>query len=209
MSSIESIHRINGVSHEVQHPGAAAGYQIHRCPMLTTETILYFAYGSNMLSRRLQERAPSARPVAIGKISGHRLCWHKRSRDGSGKCDADVSENTDDCVWGVIYRLDAHEKTALDIAEGLGSGYAEKTVHVMTSQGAMVAITYVATIKDAALLPFDWYKALVLAGAREHALPPDYVLNLQQVNSAADSDLKRAGQNEAVLRAAHFSNPGA
>ncbi len=52
----------------------------HKCPMSTTETILYFAYGSNMLSRRLQERTPSARPVAIGKISGNRLCWYKRSR---------------------------------------------------------------------------------------------------------------------------------
>jgi len=66
--------------------------------MSTTETILYFAYGSNMLSARLQERAPSATAIAIGKISGHRLCWHKRSRDGSGKCDAEVSENVKDCV---------------------------------------------------------------------------------------------------------------
>jgi gamma-glutamylcyclotransferase len=216
----------------IQHPGTTGGYRtcgnicrllgepttflhgftdfetvIHRCHMSTTETILYFAYGSNMLSQRLQERAPSAGAVAIGKISGRRLCWHKRSRDGSGKCDADVSENTDDCVWGVIYRVSAHEKPALDIAEGLGSGYAEKTVHVITSQRVMVAITYVATIKDAALLPFDWYKSLVLAGAREHALPPGYVLNLKEVNSAADSDLKRVAQNEAILRAAHSRIP--
>ncbi len=77
----------------------------------------------------------------------------------------------------------------------------------MTSQGDMVAITYVATIEDAALLPFDWYTALVLAGAREHALPPGYVLNLQQVISTADSDLKRVAQNEAVLRAAHCRIP--
>ena len=159
--------------------------------MSTTEMILYFAYGSNMLSARLRERVPSATAIVIGKIPGRRLCWHKRSRDGSGKCDAEASENVNDCVWGVIFRLSGHEKPALDTAEGLGSGYAERAVDVVTSRGVMAAVMYVATIKDAALKPYDWYKALVLTGARQHALPAGYVLILEGVNSKADSDLSR------------------
>lgn len=50
--------------------------------------IYYFAYGSNMLTERLIARTPSARPVGTSLLPGHRLTFHKRGRDGSGKCDA-------------------------------------------------------------------------------------------------------------------------
>ena len=33
-----------------------------------TETFFYFAYGSNLLSRRLLERTPSARKFSIGVL---------------------------------------------------------------------------------------------------------------------------------------------
>lgn len=50
--------------------------------------ILYFAYGSNMSSARLRARVPSCRPIGIAFLPGHELRFHKRSKDGSGKCDA-------------------------------------------------------------------------------------------------------------------------
>ena len=34
---------------------------------------------------------------------------------------------------------------------------------------------------DPSLTPYDWYKAFVLAGAREHGLPQDYVAALDAV----------------------------
>ncbi len=64
-------------------------------------TIKYFAYGSNMSSRRLMDRVPSAQFVSIGKLGEHRLRYHKKSKDGSGKCDIEHTENPENSVWNV------------------------------------------------------------------------------------------------------------
>ena len=58
---------------------------IERMP--DTETFLYFAYGSNMFTRRLKERTPSVAVADTGFVEGHRLAFDKVSRDGSGKAN--------------------------------------------------------------------------------------------------------------------------
>jgi hypothetical protein len=57
----------------------------------------------------------------------HRLRFHKVSNDGSGKCDAQATEDSNDYVIGVLFESD-NEKPALDRKEGLGIGYNEKEV---------------------------------------------------------------------------------
>ena len=139
---------------------------------------LYFAYGSNMSTVRLRERTPSARPVAIGRLLRHRRCWHKRGRDGSGKCDVVFAgAGSGEAVWGVLFEIAEAEKAALHRAEGLGVGYLEKIVPVLTEAGVLRAMTYQAKRgqTDTALRPFAWYKAHVVRGAREHRLPADCV----------------------------------
>jgi hypothetical protein len=62
----------------------------------------YFAYGSNMETARLRERMPSAKPLGVAKLSGHELRFHKRSKDGSGKCNA-FAPTTMRVPWSVYY----------------------------------------------------------------------------------------------------------
>ena len=162
--------------------------------------ICYFAYGSNMFTARLQERVRSAVAVGIGYLPGHVLRWHKRSRrDGSGKCDAETTGRNADVVWGVLFELDAAEKPELDRAEGLGDGYDERQVEVITDPGIVKAVAYIATAKDPSLRPYHWYKAFVVAGAREHALPQEYLQSLENAPSVLDPDLARAAENERLL----------
>src|SRR6267154_56947 len=117
---------------------------------MTKPSLRYFAYGSNMLTARLRERVPSATAIGIGQLVGHALrCDKRRSRDGWGKCDAEATSRRDDVVWGVVFELDPEDKPALDKAEGLGAGYREKTVNVLTEAGPVTAVTYYATDKDA------------------------------------------------------------
>ncbi|HEY3047879.1 MAG TPA: gamma-glutamylcyclotransferase family protein [Polaromonas sp.] len=163
--------------------------------------IKYFAYGSNMLTARLRERVPSARPVDVAQLRGHSLVWNKRSRDGSGKCSVIASGREEDVVWGVLFELEAQEKGALDRVEGLGCGYDEGTVEVMVIGGAVHALTYLATDTDDALQPYDWYKELVLAGAREHSLPQYYIEVLEFAHSIPDPDGERAGSNRRLIGA--------
>lgn len=149
-------------------------------------TYLYFAYGSNLSTERLQARVPSARARCRGRLPHHALRWHKLGRDGSGKCDI-VPTSAPNVVWGVLFDVSRNEKPALDAVEGLGIGYFEKEVRIVTGDGECLALTYHANPArtDAALRPFDWYKDYVVRGAREHALPADYIRALERVEIEA------------------------
>ncbi len=86
-------------------------------------TIRYFAYGSNMLTGWLQSRCKSARPTGVASLAGFRLAFNKRSKDGSGKAMLTASNDSEACVYGVLYDIDGVEIDALDQAEGRGKGY--------------------------------------------------------------------------------------
>ena len=159
-------------------------------PALKWPPTSYFAL---RLQHGHQPLAPAsalrATPLAIARcLPGHVLRWHKLGRDGSGKCDASAAgASRKDAVWGVLFAIDHADKPGLDAAEGLGIGYDERMVHVETVAGRRCALTYQARPDriDPRLRPRAWYKAYVLAGAREHGLPAAYVARLAAVPAEA------------------------
>jgi len=167
-----------------------------------TAKITCFAYGSNMLSSRMcaPDRVPSAKPLKVGYIKDYRLTFDKVSKkDGSGKCDAELTKNDKDRVYGVLYAVDRSDKPKLDEAEGLHHGYEEKAVDVVAANGVKTAVIYYATSKDPSLKPYHWYKALVVAGAVEHGLPFPYVEWLRTIESVEDQDPARRIEHERLL----------
>lgn len=153
------------------------------------KSLLYFAYGSNMSTPRLIARTPSAKALFVARLDNHKLQFHKRSHDGSGKCDIEITNNPVDVVHGVIFELILSEKIILDKIEGLGNGYDEMTVSVSTHQGeSITAVCYSATDIDPSLKPYHWYKEHVLRGAREHGLPGEYIQAIGAVESIADPE---------------------
>lgn len=159
---------------------------------------LYFAYGSNLLSHRLRQRTASAVAIGCGVLPGHVLRWHMASTDGSGKCDVLLQGDGVAAVHGVVYRIDHDEKPLLDKAESLGSGYREEQVVVNMGAQQVVASIYRALRIDDAAVPYDWYHALVLAGAREQQLPEPYLRQLAGVTTRADPDAHRAALHFAL-----------
>jgi hypothetical protein len=109
------------------------------------EPDVYFAYGSNMSTARLRQRMPSCKPLGTAVLSEHKLRFHKRSTDQSGKCNAFASGN-DDSVVGVLFSFDPAERAQLDKAEGVGSGYEHAMVTVINEKGRRrKVLTYLAT----------------------------------------------------------------
>jgi hypothetical protein len=154
--------------------------------------MFYFSYGSNMSSRRLLSRVPSVKFVTVAVLPGHELHFHKKSQDGSAKCDAFETGRAEHSVHGVIYDIAESHKLTLDRIEGVGEGYEQKTVELITaSSDTLIAYTYYATFIDCTLKPYHWYKQHVLAGALEYDLLTAYVEKLWNVKSIEDPDPKR------------------
>jgi gamma-glutamylcyclotransferase len=158
----------------------------------------YFAYGSNMSSKRLLHRVRTAEVQCIGTLFAHRLVFQKVSDiDGSGK--ADVVSHPSGHVMGVLYRLDAEAKASLDRHEGLGTGYTEKRVTLIDHLGVAVeALTYVAIVTDPDLKPYTWYLQHVIAGATEAGLPDSYLQMLHQTEAEPDPDNARTQRELAI-----------
>jgi cation transport regulator ChaC len=164
----------------------------------------YFAYGSNMATARLRGRMPSARTLGLASLAGHELRFHKRSTDKSGKCNAYATGDDDDTVIGVLFKFDPAERAALDKAEGAGKGYQPTMVTVVNAKGRRrKVLTYLATPDaiDDDLKPYTWYKNHVLIGAREHALPAEYVAACIEAVEADEDPNQGRDQKERTAHA--------
>ncbi len=161
----------------------------------TTETFVAFAYGSNMLTRRIRNRCPSAAALGMAELRGHELQWHKRSLDGSGKCNVVQASDATAVVYGVLYKNPVGERLALDRAEGLGSGYEAKNAEVAFKGASRTASIYHATDVDRSLKPYTWYKAFVVAGAKARNLPETYIERLVATDDLEDPDQERHAHN--------------
>ncbi len=143
---------------------------------------LYFAYGSNLKPARMRARVPSSVFVARARVPAGRLSLDKRGNDGSGK--ANLARTGGDGVWGVVYRIDGEHWERMDAAE---PGYDRVPVDLVTEMGeALTAHTYVARILTDSPVPFDWYKRFLVEGAREHALPAQWIATLEELPEKPD-----------------------
>ena len=98
--------------------------------------VTYFGYGSNLCLPRLANRVAGVRALGPASLHGYELRWHKRSVDGSGKCSIIPSASAAAVVHGALFTIPKAEKHLLDRVE---HGYAELTVGVQSSQGAVSA----------------------------------------------------------------------
>ncbi len=163
--------------------------------------IQYFAYGSNMFTERLRARCSSAQPRGVAYADNLVLGFCKKSGDGSGK--ATLCPEAGHQVFGVVFNLNENELAKLDEAEGAGSGYDridDFWVRIQGSHDLERTFTYLAppAFIDQSVKPYDWYLKLVLAGARQHRLPLQYVGEITAVQAVADPKRNRKSRLEAL-----------
>ena len=82
-----------------------------------------------MSSMRLKKRVESAEVISSGILENHKLVFHKKStKDGSGKCDAFLTNSPNDKVYGVIYPIHKNDLNRLDSFEDPNGGYRKKFI---------------------------------------------------------------------------------
>ena len=120
---------------------------------------LYFAYGSNMASARLRERAPTARALGAALLPDYAWRCNKRSADGSVRANLVPASGAE--TWGVLYEVQARDWEALDRAE---RGCERISVEVLRDGVRGAAQTYLSDRVADDWSPAPWYLGLVVAG---------------------------------------------
>lgn len=163
-----------------------------------TDKVSYFAFGSNLNHYRLHQRIGDFETLGIACLTQHQLVFHKQGGDQSGKCT--VVPHSSHVVWGVIYEINSKQKQKLDYFEGVGHGYSA-VYHDLEHRGKRInALLYQAQLDamDDGLLPFDWYKAYVLSGAKYHRLPVEHIKHIERTPCISDPDKHRSTSNSNI-----------
>lgn len=162
-------------------------------------TSYYFAYGSNMHFARMIERLSRVRFLETAVLGEHTIRFHKRGRDGSGKCS--VIADPQCRVAGAIYQLETKALSRLDRIEGSGYRRIPVAVRGARSGRRYRANCYMAKAVaiEESLIAYDWYRDIVAAGAVAVGLPAAYVAWLSSFPARRDPNRRRHRQNVALL----------
>ena len=141
------------------------------------EKVFYFAFGSNMLKARLEERVSLVKSLGKATLKGYSFSYSKLSViDKSGK--GNIHPNKKSNVEGVVFELTQSQIEKLDKYEGVPHHYLREIKTITFDNQQMIeAFIYIANAKkiDQGLRPTKEYLKRVLAGAHEHELSAHYI----------------------------------
>jgi len=144
--------------------------------------MLYFSYGSFLDSNNLHKYAPNAVFISKGILHNFEVQFNFLSKTYDGGVTG-VEPVKGKKALGVLYDVPPDEIEKLDIVEGVPAGiYYRETVTVMDEDGnAYQAETYRTTDPKGHFTPTRRYLGLMIKGAKEHGLDPDYIKELEDL----------------------------
>ena len=159
---------------------------------MARNSILYFAYGSNLDFGQMQERCPSARFVCGARLKDHCLEFTRKSiKRNCGVADAVFQRGRD--VWGVVYEIDQNEMDALDGAEGYRpdrcgnlNAYNRVSCKVIKDDEDETPINvevYFSVRQNNPPSPSREYLEVIVQGAKHWGLPSEYIGQLERVKT--------------------------
>ena len=117
----------------------------------------------------MAERCPGAALVGVTRLPGYRFVI---ARAGYASLEPDPAGD----VHGVLWLLTPQDVAALDVFEGVEEGLYRKAVFSIDGGPALVYVP----ADRARGKPAAGYLAGVVAAAREHQLPTDYVKEIER-----------------------------
>ena len=167
--------------------------------------VWYFAYGSNMQGATLRGRRGILWSRALpGRAANWRfVCDKPPLLPSMGESFANLVPEAGAEVYGVLFELDADDLAHVELTEGVLIGNyrrADVVVEPLGGGEAVTAATLVADARDPSLAPSERYRALLVAGAREHGLPAAWIAFLEGLPARPESE--EAARLRPVLDAA-------
>ncbi len=153
-----------------------------------SDKVWYFAFGSNMHDSAFRERR-GMRPSEwrVGRTPGYRLRFNLDGRPLGKAAPANIIQDPQAEVWGVLYRITRAELLYLDATEGVpGWRYRQLWLDLIDTEGRAVnAVTYIADGNAEDGKPSQRYITLLREGATAHELPAHYLEYLNDVEPAS------------------------
>lgn len=147
----------------------------------------YFAYGSNMNLKRMEEMCPGRRPLGIATLHDYLLAFRYPSTTWAGGGVCDIVRCKGSLVWGVLFEVSEADLQALDDYEDVAQGgYRRLSVAVNLEGFLHNAISYEVVEKlPHNLRPTERYLDLVIAGAEQNGLPRGYIESVRQIAASS------------------------
>ncbi|KAI8438717.1 hypothetical protein MSG28_011130 [Choristoneura fumiferana] len=159
------------------------------------EKFLYFAYGSNLLHKRIQIQNPTAEFFSSAVLPDWRLDFNLQVKAWNGAV-ATVVPDHKSVTWGALWLIDLDQMAELDKQEGVPDGwyYATNVTVLQPKGGSFEARIYIETqnpsppLRPGQTLPMDrrpsnTYLSVITFGAIESKLPKDYIKYLFTIPS--------------------------
>lgn len=153
--------------------------------------MLYFAYGSNMCEREMASTCPHAIKRYNAHLPGYRLDFTHYSKKKTRECGvADIIEDHDSDVWGIVYDINDQEVTELHKREGFKEGRErgensyeplDINVEIDGDTNRILRVIAFIVVNKKQYRPSNAYKALLLCGARRWQLPDEYIRRLEAI----------------------------
>lgn len=142
--------------------------------------MLYFSYGSFLDSETLKKHALNAKYVKRAVLHDFEVQFNFLSKTYDGGVTG-VEPAAGKKALGVLYDVPPNEMEKLDIVEGVPAGiYYRETVTIVDEDGnEHKAETYRTTDPKGPFAPTRHYLGLMIKGAKEHGLDPDYIKELE------------------------------
>ena len=127
----------------------------------------YFAYGSNLNRKQMQERCPDSKPMFIATLPNYKLVfvgWSRKWRGGV----ASIKPFRGEKVLGAIYDISEECLRHLDRCEGYPNIYNRVKVTVFDEDGEPIeAVTYIKAVQSEETQPSKEYLAIIQQGYRD------------------------------------------
>ncbi len=137
--------------------------------------MFYFAYGSNMKHKQMENRCPSSNFLRRAYLDGYHFVYDGHSSAWNGAVANIVKSNSSNRIWGGLFEINSDNLAALDCYEGYPKSYDRVELDIKDDRDTVYrAIVYFRTDEKLGK-PSDEYRKTILRGSRDCDLPMDYV----------------------------------
>lgn len=159
---------------------------------LLSNTMKYFAYGSNTNFEQIKKRCPDNKFITSAYLEDYKFVYDGYSKTWKAAV-ANIIESKGEKVSGGVFEISDNDLKELDRYEGHPTSYQRKEMKVQDSSNESHEV-WVYLRKDQKIgKPTEKYREMIKIGAIDCGLPKDYITIKKQSKSSITKEIPNLG----------------